>query len=324
MTAAIEAISTPEPLTGPPRQAWRPRAPKFALAVPSMLWYAFLFVIPVALVVVNSFGTKVAGEPGKVSLSDPNLEQYRQVVDGSFRTVLWQTMQTSILGTVLCLVIALPVAYFLAFKVGPKAKVAVLALLMVPFFTNFLLRTLSWKIVLQPKGFVSNFLQDSHWFTFGQALRDGPIQVLDTRTAVQLAIVYNYLPLMIFPLWVALDRVELHLREASKDLGANRIRTFVQVTLPLAMPGIVAGLVLVFVPLSGDYVTAALLGGVKGNMIGAQVAEQYFKAQDAAAGSAIAVSLIISILFVLGVVAGFFWFVRKLLAVNRKVSVVAR
>ncbi|MCX6540965.1 MAG: ABC transporter permease subunit [Actinobacteria bacterium] len=152
----------------------------------------------------------------------------------------------------------------------------------------------------------------------------GPIEILDTRTAVQIAIVYNYLPLMIFPLWVALDRVELHLREASKDLGANRIRTFLQVTLPLAGPGIVAGLILVFVPLSGDYVTAALLGGAKGNMIGAEVANQYFNAQDAASGSAIAVSLIISILLVLGVLATCFWFMSKLLKANRAVKVVAR
>ena len=318
MTATIGAPA------GPPSQRTRLRAPGFALAIPSFVWYVFLFVVPVVLVLVNSFGTKVAGTPGKVDLSSPTLERYREVVDGSFRTVLKQTMETSILGTVLCLVISLPVAYFLAFKVGPRAKVAVLALLMVPFFTNYLLRTLAWKIVLQPRGFVSNFLQDSHWFTLGQSLRDGPIQVLDSRTAVQLAIVYNYLPLMIFPLWVALDRVDLHLREAAKDLGAGRIRTFVQVTLPLAMPGIVAGLVLVFVPLSGDYVTARLLGGVKGNMIGAAVAEQYFNAQNAAAGSAIAVSLIISILLVLAVVAGVAWFAKRLLAANRRVTVPAR
>ena len=318
MTVALDAPA------GPPPRKFRLRAPGFLLAVPSFVWYVFLFVIPVALVIVNSFGSKVQGTPGKVDLSHPGLERYREVVHGSFRTLLVQTMRTSLLGTVLCVVVSLPVAYFLAFKVGPRAKVVVLGLLMVPFFTNYLLRTLAWKIVLQPKGFVSNFLQDTHWFTFGQAIRNGPIEILDTRTAVQLAIVYNYLPLMIFPLWVALDRVELHLREASKDLGANRVRTFVQVTLPLAMPGIVAGLILVFVPLSGDYVTAELLGGVKGNMVGRAVADQYFRAQDAASGSAIAVSLIISILLVLGVLAAVVWFMRKLLAANRRVTLAAR
>jgi spermidine/putrescine transport system permease protein len=308
--------------SSPPRP--RRRSPAFALAVPSILWYSLLFVVPVVLVLINSFGTKVQGSPGKVDLSTPTFDRYREVVHGPFRTVLWQTLQTSILGTVLCLVISLPVAYYLAFKVGPRAKVVVLALLMVPFFTNFLLRTLAWKIVLQPRGFVSNFLQDAHWFTLGQSLRHSPIQVLDTRAAVQLAIVYNYLPLMIFPLWVALDRVELHLREASKDLGANRVRTFFQVTLPLARPGIVAGLVLVFVPLSGDYVTAKLLGGVKGNMIGAAVAEQYFNAQNAARGSAVAVMLIVSILCVLGVLGTALWFLGRLIAASRRVPLAAR
>ena len=307
----------------PSRRRWL-RAPKFLLAIPSFVWYIFLFVVPVGLVIVNSFGKKVPGSPGKVDLTSPSLDRYHEVISGSFRSLLKLTMQTSILGTFLCLVISMPVAYLLAFKVGPKAKTAVLALLMVPFFANFLLRTLAWRIVLQPEGFLSHFLQSGHWFTFGQALMNGRIEILDTRAAVQIAIVYNYLPLMIFPLWVALDRVELHLREAAKDLGANRWRTFTQVTLPLAGPGIVAGLILVFVPLSGDYVTAALLGGAKGNMIGAEVANQYFRAQDAASGSAIAVSLIISILIVLGVMAACFWFASKLRKRSRAILVMAR
>jgi spermidine/putrescine transport system permease protein len=318
MTFALDAP------VGPPPKKFRLRAPKFILAVPSMVWYGFLFIVPVVLVIINSFGSKVQGTPGKVDLSNPSLARYREVVNGDFGDLMIQTMKTSLLGTALCLLISLPVAYYLAFKVSPRAKVVVLALLMVPFFTNFLLRTLAWQIVLQPKGFVSNFLRDTHWFTFGQALRSTPIKILKTRSAVQLAIVYNYLPLMIFPLWVALDRVELHLREASKDLGAGRVATFLRVTLPLAMPGIIAGLVLVFVPLSGDYVTANLLGGVKGNMIGNAVADQYLRSQDAASGSAVAVSLIISILVVLGVFAALFWCISKILATNRRVRVIAR
>jgi spermidine/putrescine transport system permease protein len=307
--------------SSPPRPRRR-RAPGFLLAIPSFVWYVFIFVIPVGLVVVNSFGRRFEeeSEVGRIDLSDPSLDRYRDVVDGQFTDVLKQTMRTSLLGTALCLVVALPVAYFLAFKLAPRARAIVLALLMIPFFTNYLLRTLAWKIVLQPRGFISNFLQDEHWFTLGQALRDTPLQLLDTRAAVQLAIVYNYIPLMIFPIWVALDRVELHLREASKDLGAGRLRTLLQVTLPLAAPGIVAGVILVFVPLSGDYVTPALLGGAKGNMLGAEVYAQYYTSQDAASGSALAVSLIISILVVLGVGAAVVWFFRQLLRRSRAVK----
>jgi spermidine/putrescine transport system permease protein len=243
------------------------------------------------LVIVTSFGEKIPGSAGRVSLESPSLARFDEALSPTFFTVLQQGMRTSILGTVLCFVIGFPLAYFLAVKVR-RRKGLLLALLMVPFFTNFLIRTVAWRIVLAPRGFLSNLLMD--W-----GLRDSPISVLDTRTAVQIGVVYNYLPLMVFPLFVALDRLDPALREASKDLGANQVRTFLNVTLPLAMPGIVAGLILVFVPLSGDYITAAVLGGAKGNMPGALVAEQFLQAQNPALGAAIAVVLIGAILAVM-------------------------
>jgi spermidine/putrescine transport system permease protein len=272
------------------------RAPKFLLAIPAWIWFVVFFVVPVALVVVSSFGQKVPGSAGRVELSDPSFDQYREALSDTFFTVMRQTMRTAIVGTVLCLVVAFPVAYYLATKVSPRLRGLLLALLMIPFFTNFLIRTLSWRIVLAPQGFLSNWLVDV-------GVRDTPLQVLDTRAAVQLGVVYNYLPLMIFPLYVALDRLDPALREASKDLGASRLATFRQVTVPLAMPGIVAGLILVFVPLSGDYITAAILGGAKGNMAGALVASQFLQAQNPALGAAIAVVLILAILLVLGAFA---------------------
>jgi spermidine/putrescine transport system permease protein len=272
------------------------RAPKFLLATPAWVWYVLFFAIPVAFVVVASFGQKVPGSAGRVDFGDPSFEQYRQALDETFFKVMRQTMRTAIIGTALCLLVAFPMAYYLATKVSVSLRAVVLGLLMIPFFTNFLIRTLAWRIILAPQGFLSNWLVDI-------GVRDTPIRMLDTRGAVQLGVVYNYLPLMIFPLYVALDRLDPALREASKDLGANRVRTFIQVTLPLAMPGIVAGLVLVFVPLSGDYITAAILGGADGNMAGALVASQFLQAQDPALGAAIAVVLIIAILLVLGAFA---------------------
>jgi spermidine/putrescine transport system permease protein len=257
------------------------RAPKFLLAIPAWIWYVVFFAVPVALVVVSSFGQKVPGSAGRVELSDPSFDQYREALSDTFFTVMRQTMRTAIVGTALCLVVAFPVAYYLATKVSPRFRGLLLGLLMIPFFTNFLIRTLSWRIVLAPQGFLSNWLVDV-------GVRDTPLQVLDTRAAVQLGVVYNYLPLMIFPLFVALDRLDPALREAS---------------IPLAMPGIVAGLVLVFVPLSGDYITAAILGGAKGNMAGALVASQFLQAQNPALGAAIAVVLILAILLVLGAFA---------------------
>ena len=280
---------------GPPAER-RIRAPRFLLAIPSWIWYVAFFAVPVALVIISSFGQKVAGSAGRVDLSNPNLDQYSDALSDTFFTVLKQGMRTSIIGTVLCLLIGLPFAYFLAVKVSERRRGLLLVLLMIPFFTNFLIRTIAWKIVLAPRGFLSNLLID--W-----GLRDTPIQLLNTRFAVQLGVVYNYLPLMIFPLFVALDRLDPALREASKDLGANPVKTFLQVTLPLAMPGIASGLVLVFVPLSGDYITASVLGGADGNMPGALVATQFLQAQNPALGAAIAVVLIVAILAVLAAFA---------------------
>ena len=151
---------------------------------------------------------------------------------GTFRTVFSGTLQISIVGTLLCLLIGFPFAYWLAVKVPPRWRGLLLGLVIVPFWTNFLVRTLGWLILLQPNG-------PAVGAAAGPAAIGGPLDVLDTREAVQLGVVYNYLPLMIFPLFVALDRLDPALREASKDLGAGRWKTFRQVTLPLAMPGVV-------------------------------------------------------------------------------------
>jgi len=207
------------------------------------------------------------------------------------------------------------VAYFIAVKVPPRWRGVLLGLAIIPFWTNYLIRTIAWRIVLSPSGFFSNWFQDI-------GLRDSNLQLLDTRFAVQLAVVYNYLPLMIFPLFVALDRLDPALREASKDLGANRVRTFFQVTLPLSSPGIVAGLLLVFIPLSGDYITAAVLGGAQGNMAGALVATQFLQAQNKALGSAVAMVLIFSILICITVAALIVFTTRALLRRRRSVTLV--
>ena len=150
----------------------------------------------------------------------------------------------------MCLLIGLPVAYFAAFKVSEKWKTIILALVVIPSFTSFLIRTVAWRIPLAPNGEFSRWLSD-----LGLVGERG-IQLLETQTAVQIAIVYNYLGFMILPLFVALDRIDVRMREASKDLGAGRLATFFGVTLPLAGPGIVAGVLLTFIPMCGDYVTA--------------------------------------------------------------------
>jgi len=270
--------------------------PKWILAAPSIFWYLAFFVVPIAFIVIYSFGLKDNTQRIPVDLSHPTLQNYRDAFSDTFFTTFKATIRIAILATVLTVLIGFPVSYFIAFKVRERWRAVLLALVIVPSFTSFLIRTVAWRIPLAPKGTLSTWLQD--W-----GVIDGPIRLLETRTAVQIAIVYNYLGFMILPLFVALDRIEGVLREASKDLGAGRIRTFMQVTLPLAGPGIAAGILLTFIPMCGDYVTATVLGGAKGNMIGAMIDSEFKGAQNWPRGSAIAVLMILAVLLILGVSA---------------------
>jgi len=290
-----------------PEARRRFRAPKYALALPSIVWYSAFFIAPIAFVVLYSFGTKDTSQLVPVDLTKPSASGYREVFDETFFTVFRATIRIAITATLLCLLIGLPVAYFAAFKVSERWRAIVLAAVVVPSFTSFLIRTVAWRIPLAPNGTFSKFLQNLG------VIGDNGIQILETATAVQLAIVYNYLGFMILPLYVAFDRIDVRLREASKDLGAGRFATFFGVTLPLAGPGIAAGVLLTFIPMCGDYVTATVLGGVKGNMIGAMIASQFSGAQNWPLGSAMAVLMIGAVLLVLILGAAIVWVFPRLL-----------
>lgn len=297
---------------GPDWEGRRLRAPRFALALPAWIWFVFFFAIPVLWIVYYSFGYK----PDifhTIATDKLSFDQYREALSGTFLHVFSQTLQISIVGTLLCLLIGFPFAYWLATRVSPRWRSVLLGLVIVPFFVNFLVRTVGWFIILSPAGPLSTLLQD--W-----SIRSEPLHLLQTRSAVQLGVVYNYLALMIFPLFVTLDRLDPAMREASKDLGASRWKTFRQVTLPLASPGIVAGLLLVFIPLTGDYITATVLGGAKGNMAGALVASQFQVAQNWSLGAAQAVVLIVMILGTVAVFAALGLAVRTIARASRRIT----
>jgi spermidine/putrescine transport system permease protein len=260
------------------------------------VWYGLFFLLPIAVIFIYSFGTKDSSQLIPVDLSNPTLQNYREVFSDLFFDVFRGTLEIAVFATLLCLLIGFPVAYFLAFKAKDKWRGVLLAAVIVPSFTSFLIRTLAWRIPLQPNGELSTWLQDI-------GVLDGPIEVLYTRTAVFLAIVYNYLGFMVLPLFVALDRIEGSLREASKDLGANRVSTFFSVTLPLAGPGIIAGVLLTFIPMCGDYVTATILGGSEGFMVGTLIDSQFKGAQNWPQGSAMAVLMIVMVLLTLAIFA---------------------
>ena len=272
------------------------------LALPAAAWIVLFFILPVGLVFFYSFGRK----PDIFTTHSNDVftfDRYVEALNPTSASVFGNSIVIGLLGTFLCLLIAAPFAYWLAVKANPARRGLWLALVMVPFWTNFLIRTIGWQIILAPEGWLSRGLQNL-------GILDQPLAILNTREAVLIGVVYNYLPMMILPLFVAFDRVSDELREASADLGASRVTTFLRVTLPLAWPGILVGVLLVFIPLMGDYITATVLGGAQGVMIGQLVASQFQTAQNWALGSAMAVLLVVIVL----ALAAILWLLTKLIA----------
>ncbi|KAA1425445.1 ABC transporter permease [Mumia zhuanghuii] len=273
-----------------------------SLSFPVWAWLVFFVFTPLALVVWYSFGYKPDLFTA-VSTDQLSFDRYGEVLDGVFMPMFWATLRIALTGTLLCLLVAVPFAYWMAVKVDPRWRPLLLALVLVPFWTNFLVRTIGWQVILAPSGMASDVLN-------AIGILDGPLDILYTRGAVQLGVVYNYLPLMILPLYVVFERLDPSQREASRDLGAGRWRTFFSVTVPDALPGIASGCLLVFIPLMGDYLTASVLGGARGTMVGQIVARQFTSAQNWALGAAMAVTLMAFVLLTVLIVAALFLLVR--------------
>ena len=183
----------------------RLRLPRYALALPAWLF----FIVPIGTIVWFSFGYK----PGLFATHANDvlsLDRYGEALSPTFFATFQNTLWVGVAGTLICLVIGLPAAYWMAVKVPPQGRGLLVALVMVPYWTNFLVRTIGWQVILAPQGWLSELLQTLH-------LTNGPLEILYTRSAVLIGVVYNYLPLMILPLFVAFDRVGASLREASKD-----------------------------------------------------------------------------------------------------------
>jgi spermidine/putrescine transport system permease protein len=235
-----------------------------------------LLVVPLAIVVVYSLG--VRGSDGGYTPALV-LDNYNKLFARPDPFIL--SLEIAIAGTILCVLVGFPLAYFLATRAG-RRKTLLLVLLVIPFWTSFLVRTIAWLIILGPAGldgFLTNLLG-----------RD--ISILGSPWAILLGIVYNYLPLMVFPLYVTLERLDPTLLEASKDLGAGRWATFRQITLPISAPGVITGSILVFIPLMGEYVIPSILGLGKIFLIGNVLQLDFLASRNWPAGSAKAVVLI--------------------------------
>jgi len=285
---------TPAAVPRPAPAAIRPsRLLTGLLILPAIVWYLVLLVLPIAIVIVFSFGERnpTGGYSPGFTL-DNYANAYRN--PDPFLT----SLRLSITGTILCLLIGLPLAYFIATRAG-RRKGLLIILLVIPFWTSFLIRTYAWLMILGPDGLAG---------PIGSLIGSEDFRILGTDFAVQLGLVYGYLPLMVFPLYVTLERMDRRLVEASKDLGAGRLATFRQVTFPIALPGVITGSMLVFIPMMGEYVIPQILGYGRVFTVGNSLVLRFIEARNWPAGSAQAVGLI----FVMLLSVGFYvWFTNR-------------
>ena len=259
----------------------------YLLLLPGFLFLFTFFILPIVNLAQTSTQTPIAGgDTGQYEQSlrfsnyvDAFVENQEQFV----RSFIF-----AVCATVLALAIAYPLAYAIAFKAG-KFKNVLLVLVIAPFFTSFLLRTVAWKQILGEEGFVVPTLR-----TLG--IISESTTLTSTSFAVVMGMTYNFLPFMTLPLYASLERIDPRTMEASGDLYANGFTTFRKVTLPLSMPGVVAGTLLTFIPAAGDYVNAAILGSPNTKMIGNVIESRYFKIVDYPTAAALSFTLMAAIL----------------------------
>lgn len=259
--------------------------------VPAFLWWAIFLVTPIALILVSSFFRR--GPFGGV-VYELTLDNYVRAIDPLFLGVLWYSVRVAFITTAICLLIGYPAAYFIATRSSARLRNALLVLVVLPLLTNFLIRTYAWIVLLNREGVINKAIQ-------GLGIADAPVSLLYNDFAVIMGLTYGYLPLMILPLYAAIERLSPDVREAAEDLGARPLRILRTVTIPLILPGIVAGCVFVFVPSLGNFPVPQLLGGGKRIMIGNVVNQQFLEARDWPFGSTLALMLM-AILMILLVV----------------------
>jgi spermidine/putrescine transport system permease protein len=269
------------PIAGLERDAVRAEARRgLLIGLPAIATLTVLFAVPLIVVLINSLGTRT--RTGRTDLSTLDLDAYRRLADPLVLEIAGRSLGYALLTTVICLAIGYPFAYHLATR-APRVRAVLLVLVMLPFWSNFLVRTYAWRVLLGSDGpFVSTL----------EALGLPEVRLLFTPFAIVLGLVYGFLPFMVLPLYAALERIDHTLIEAARDLHASGWKAFREVTLPLSRSGIIAGSVLVFIPSFGAYVTPELLGGSRTTMVGSYVVRQFLSARDWPFGSALSVAIL--------------------------------
>lgn len=258
----------------------------YALLSPTLLVMVLGLAAPVILLIVYSFWTQLSLDDGGGVDTTLTLDRYREVLgreDAFYWDVFWRTMGISSLVTLSTVLLAYPMAYFVAFHVK-RYKFIWLILLTIPFWTSYLLRAFSWKIILGFNGVINSGLESVGFI-------QEPLEfLLYSPTAVVLTLTHAYAAFAILPIYVSLEKIDRTLLEAGADLGDGPVMRFIRITLPLSMPGVIAAALLIFVPVSGDYVTPSLVGGPDGQMIGTIIQTQFLKLNDWPLGAALALS----------------------------------
>jgi len=266
--AEQEAVATP---VRRPRRSFRPRYPAW-LTVPSFVYYAIFFLGPMAILVAFSLAT----QRGFGSLSYGfDISQYRLIGSSLYVNIFVRTLVMASIGSLLTIAVGYPLAYWMA-RYLTTYKLLALLVLIVPFWTSFLIRTYALKIILDPKGYLA---------------RDLGINILYTKYAVGVGLVYNYLPLFILPVFASLERMDWSLIEAATDLGTRPFTAWRQITLRLTLPGVVTGALLVFIPMTGEYIIPSILSGGNYEFVGNLIGDQFQQAQNQPFGSALAIGL---------------------------------
>ena len=256
-----------------------------SLILPAWAYYAAFFLAPLGIIVAYAFAVRSGFFDITFGLY---FENFQELWDPLYLKIYGNTVVMALTGTVGCLLVGYPFAYWLATRARGR-KTLFLMLVIVPFWTSILIRTYAWVLLLHPDGPISSGLQ-------GLRLIGQPLDILYTSRAVFIGVLYDYLPLMVFPLYVSIERMDRRLVEASRDLGAGRWSTFRRITLPLTMPGIATGCLLAFVPMMGEYVVPTILGGAKGAYFGPIVAGAFLDAFDYPFGAAMSLSLVVVLL----------------------------
>ena len=257
------------------RRSFAPRYPAWLVA-PLFTYDAIFFLGAMAILVAFSFATQTGFNAITYGL---HFGQYQQVFNSLYLSIFLRTLVMAGVGSLLTIIVGYPVAYWMA-RYLSTYKMLALLLFIIPFWTSFLIRTYALKIILDPQGYLA---------------RDLGINIMYTKYAVGLGLVYNYLPLFILPVFASLERMDWTLIEAANDLSARPFKAFREITLPLTLPGVVTGALLVFIPMTGEYIIPNILGGGKYEFVGNLIGDEFSQALNQPFGSALAITLMLAL-----------------------------